>query len=145
MSELHVIFQVDGTHYAVAARDVIQLESYGGATPVPGAPPWVQGLVQIRGNVVPVIDLRRRFGLPSEPPTLDSRVIVVRSEHRVVGLLADRSREVVALDPKAIQPPPEVVQKQARGFVRAVAKSGERLLMLVDFEKIIGGEAPHGE
>ena len=89
MSELHVIFQVAGTHYAVAARDVIQLESFGGATPVPGAPPWVQGLVQIRGNVVPVVDLRRRFGLPVEPPTLDSRVIVVRSDHRVVGLLAD--------------------------------------------------------
>ncbi len=145
MSDLHVVFQVAGAHYVVPANEVVQLESFQGATPVPGAPDFVEGLVQIRGAVVPVINLRRRFGKEPIEPGLDSRVIVVRGGSRTVGLLADRSREVVQLAPDELRPPPDIIQQQASGFVRAVAGRGDRLLMLIDFDKVVGEGEIHGE
>ena len=70
------------------------MESFAGATPVPGAPPYVAGLVQVRGRVVPVVDLRARFGLPAAEPTLDTRIVVAQHGERTVGLLVDSAREV---------------------------------------------------
>jgi purine-binding chemotaxis protein CheW len=137
---LHVLFQVGDAEYVLAAADVVQMESFSGATRVPGAAPHVAGLVQVRGRVVPVVDARARFGLPHADPTLDTRVVVVRDGAREVGLLVDRAREVLHLDPKQFQPPPPVVAESSRGFVRSVAQAEKRLLMLIDLGKVIGHE-----
>jgi purine-binding chemotaxis protein CheW len=141
---LFVIFAVGDAEYALPAAEVLHMESFAGATRVPGAPPWVAGVVQTRSQVIPLIDLRARFGLPPAAPTLDSRVVVVRLEERTVGLLADRAREVRELDDDQLQPPPEVVSREAQGYVRAIARAGARLLMLLDARRVIGQEALHG-
>ncbi|HEY5241252.1 MAG TPA: chemotaxis protein CheW [Polyangiaceae bacterium] len=143
MSILHVVFKVGDADYVVAAADVLQMESYTGATRVPGALPYVAGVVQVRGRVVPVVDLRVRFGLPPLPPTLDSRIVVVQHHERTVGLLVDSAREVIKLTPEQIQPPPRMVADGVDGFVKAVAHLGQRLLMLVDFVKVIGEDPIH--
>ncbi len=150
MTRLHVLFKVGDADYVLPASEVVQMESFTRATPVPGAAPYVAGLVQIRGQVIPVIDLRTRFGLPAIERTLDSRVIVVRNGERTVGLLADSAREVLRIESGAFHPPPEVVGQQAHGFVSEVAQAGQRLVMLVDFAKIIGPdtlqkEQEHGQ
>lgn len=145
MSVLHVLFKVDDATYGIAAADVLQMESFAGATRVPGAPPYVAGLVQVRGRVVPVIDLRARFGLPAAAPTLDTRVVVVQQGDRVVGLVADVAREVLSIPSEAIRPPPDVVASQAAGFVKAVAQAGGRLIMLIDCDRIIGEGKLHHE
>jgi purine-binding chemotaxis protein CheW len=137
MKSLYVVFRVGEADYMLPASDVVQMESYAGATRVPGAAAHVAGLVQIRGRVVPVIDLRDRFGLPSIERTLDSRVVVVQEGERTVGLLVDVAREVLQLEPSQLQPPPEVLARQGKGFVRAVAQAGPRLLMLIDFAKVV--------
>jgi purine-binding chemotaxis protein CheW len=144
VNALYVLFKVAATDYAVAAADVLQLESFAGATRVPGAPPYVAGLVQIRGHVVPVVDLRARFGLPAGEPSLDTRVVVVRQGERVVSLLVDSAREVLSLPDEAFRPPPEVISEQAAGFVKAVAQAGGRLVMLIDCERILGEGKLHG-
>jgi purine-binding chemotaxis protein CheW len=135
---LHVMFQVGGTDYVVPAGDVTQMESFTGATPVPGAPAHVAGLVQLRGEVLPVLDVRARFGLPPAERAADARVIVVALRGRRVALLVDRAREVIELGPDEFRPPPELVHAQAAGFVRSIARRNERVLMLVDLEKVIG-------
>ncbi|WP_437281562.1 chemotaxis protein CheW [Sorangium sp. So ce375] len=144
MSDLHVILKVADTEYVISAADVLHMESFVGATRVPGTRPYVGGLVQIRGRVVPVVDLRVRFGFRSAEPTLDSRVIVVQRGGRTVGLLVDSAREVVNIAEGELKPPPEVMAEESAGFVRAVAKLGERLVMLVDVGRIIGEEQDHG-
>ncbi|WP_437801662.1 chemotaxis protein CheW [Sorangium sp. So ce693] len=144
MSELHVVLKLADTEYVISAADVLHMESFAGATRVPGTRSYVGGLVQIRGRVVPVVDLRVRFGLPSAEPTLDSRVIVVQHGGRTVGLLVDSAREVVNIAEGELRPPPEVMAEESAGFVRAVAKIGERLVMLVDVGRIIGEEQDHG-
>lgn len=143
MSTLHVVFKVAEGEYALPASSVLQMESYQGATRVPGTPPWVTGLVHLRGHVVPVVDLRARFGLPSEEPSIDSRIVVVQDGERTVGLLVDSAREVLDIAPEALRPPPDVLSPDGGGIVSSVAqverRSGEKsLVMLVDFRKIIG-------
>lgn len=138
MSALHVVFKVGTVEYVLPASDVVELESYSGATRIPGAPHYVAGLVQIRGKVIAVVDLRARFGLPPIERTLDARVIVVRHGERLVGLLADSARDVVKIDPNDFRPPPEVVTEETEGFVDSIAQPNKRLVMKVDFGKIIG-------
>ncbi|HEY4188270.1 MAG TPA: chemotaxis protein CheW [Polyangia bacterium] len=144
MSDLHVLCKVADTEYVLPAADVLQMESYVGATKVPGAAEQVAGLVQIRGRVVPVVDLRVMFGLPPIAPTLDSRVVVMKRADRVVGLLVDSAREVLKIPAADFHPPPAVMVQQTDGLVKAVAQTGKRLLMLIDFIKVIGEEQDDG-
>jgi purine-binding chemotaxis protein CheW len=144
MSVLHVVFKVGDAEYVLPATSVLQMESYTGATPVPGARSFVAGLVQVRGKVVPVIDARARFGLPPIERGLDSRILVSQVNERVVGIVVDSSREVIKLDPADLKAPPSAVSEQAQGFVKAVAQSGKRLVMLLDLDKVVGEELPHG-
>lgn len=143
--DLHVLFKVAESEYVVSATDVLHMESFTGATKVPGTQSHVVGLMQIRQRVVPIIDLRVRFGLLGAEPTLDSRVVVVQSDARAVGLLVDSAREVVRLPADAFAEPPEVITERAQGFVRSVARSGARLVMLIDLQRVIGEEALSGE
>jgi purine-binding chemotaxis protein CheW len=145
MSDLHVLCRVADADYVLPAADVLQMESFAGATKVPGAAAEVAGLVQIRGRVVPVLDLRVLFGFPTIEPTIDSRVVVMNRGERTIGLLVDSAREVIKIPTADFQPPPAVVAQQAEGLVKAVAQTGSRLLMLIDFTKVIGEEQSHGE
>jgi purine-binding chemotaxis protein CheW len=141
MNVLHVLFRVAGAEYLLAASEVLHMESFAGATKVPGTPAHVAGIMQVRGRVVPVIDLRARFGLEPQAPTQDSRVVIVQKGARAVALLADSAREVVRLDPETFRAAPELVADAGQGFVRSVAHAGNRLLMLLDLPKLIADEA----
>lgn len=141
---LHVSFRIGNADYVVPADVVLHLESFESATHVPGAPPYVAGIVQVRGRIVPVVDLRRRFGLGPIEASIDRRVIVVQVGARIAGLLVDSAREVLQLDAAAFEKPPEVIEQQAAGFVKAVATVGKRLFLLIDVPRVIGEELSHG-
>ena len=138
---LYVLFKVDGTDYALAADVVLQMETFTGATAVPGASPFVAGIIQLRGRVVPVVDLRARFGLPAKELSLETRVVVGELGDRTVALVADSAREVTRLTPSQLKPPPRIVEEGSKGFVKAVAHVGERTVMVLDFAKVIGEES----
>ncbi|HEX6273837.1 MAG TPA: chemotaxis protein CheW [Polyangiaceae bacterium] len=139
---LYVVFSASGSDYALPAETVLQMESFEGATAVPGAPPFVAGVVQIRGRVLPVVDLRLRFGGTPGERVLDNRIVVGQLGERVVGLLVDSAREVVRLRRSEWKAPPALVA--SAGFVRGVAQIGTRLVMLLDFAKVIGEEQLDG-
>ena len=140
VGSLYVLFLLDGVTYALTASDVIQMESYAGATPVPGTQPYVAGIMQLRGRVVPVVDVRARFGLPAAERTMDTRVVVGEHEGRYVALVVDAAREVARIAPSQLAPPPRLVETGARGFVRALAQLGDRPVIVLDFAKLIGEE-----
>lgn len=144
MSDLHVVFKVADAEFVIPAADVLHLESFTGATKVPGTRGYVAGLIQIRGRVLPVVDLRARFGLGGVELTLDSRVVVVQRGERTVGLLADSAREVLDLSGEQLRPPPDVMAQDRAGFVKSIAQVGQRLIMLLDVERVIGEEQDHG-
>lgn len=144
---LHVVFRVGDVEYAAAAADVVQMESFSGATPVPGAPPWVLGLMQVRTKVVPVIDLRRRFGLPGAAPSadddLDARVVVVARGERIVALRVDRGREVLDLAAEQILPVPPAMAAENGGYLAGIARAGDRLVLILDLDGVLGQETSH--
>jgi purine-binding chemotaxis protein CheW len=141
---LHVVFKLAEAEYALPASDVLQMDSFEGATPVPGAASYVAGLVQVRGHVVPVVDLRARFGLPAITRTIDSRVVVVERDGRAYALLVDAAREVVWLPPADVEATPDGLRDATRGFVRAIARADRRVLMMIDLDTILE-EARHGQ
>lgn len=142
-ANLHVAFRVGGAEYVVAATDVLHLETFTEATRVPGAPAFVAGLVHVRGKLVAVVDLRRRFGLEPAARTLDNRVIVVKVGPRIAGLLVDSAREVLRLEDEAFEPPPAILNGTTEGFVKAVTAVGQRLLLVVDVPRVLGEDTTH--
>ena len=142
---LHVAFRVGTAEYAIPAAQVLHLESFEAATHVPGAAKYVAGLVQVRGRVVPVVDLRVRFGLPPAPAghELDRRVIVVQIGARIAGMLVDSAREVVPLAASSFERPPVLIEERADGFVTAIATANKRLFLIVDVPRVIGEELEH--
>jgi len=134
---LHVIFTVGEVEYALPVASVFQMETFSGATAVPGSPAYVLGIVTVRGRVIPVVDLRRRFGLPAVPTTLDTRIIVTDIDGRVVGLCVDRARDVIDLDPAQRQPAPALVNERSAGLVGGMHARGSRLLLLLDLAKVL--------
>jgi len=141
---LHVAFRVGTADYALPAAQVLHLEAFERATHIPGAPAFVAGLVHVRGRVVPVIDLRVRFGLPAVPHVIDHRIVIVQAGARVAGLLVDSAREVLTIDPASVEKPPVVVEEQSSGFVTGIANVAKRLFLLVDVPRILGEELQHG-
>jgi purine-binding chemotaxis protein CheW len=124
----------------VPAAQVLHLESFETATHVPGAPPYVAGLVQVRGRVVPVVDLRKRFGLPATEHELAHRIVVVQVGSRVAALLVDAAREVIQLDEASFQDVPELVKQQSNGFVAGIVTVAGRLFLIADVPRLIGEE-----
>ena len=142
---MHVTFRVGTADYVLPVTQVLHLESYATATPVPGAPAYVAGLVQVRGRVVPVVDLRARFGLPPIEHTIDHRVVVVQAGTRIAGLLVDSAREVMEISATCFENPPDLIEHQSAGFVTAVATVAQRLFLLIDVPRIIGEELTHAQ
>src|SRR5688500_20329829 len=91
--ESYILFELSGTNYGVKSRDVLHMEMLDQVTPVPNAPPFVDGVVFSRGKVIPAVNLRVRFGFPRQPHTLRTRLLVVQSGDRAVGLIVDSARE----------------------------------------------------
>lgn len=140
-SEPYILFELAGTTYGVRSQVVQQMEMIEHITPVPNAPDFVEGVVFLRGQVIPAINLRRRFGFPKISYDLRTRLIVVRSGGRTVGLIVDSAREFVPLDPATIQPPPEGVAGLSGHYLAGIATLGERLVLILDPDAVIGQEA----
>ena len=154
-ADSYVLFEVAGTTYALRSDDILQLEMIGRITPVPNAPAFVEGVASVRGQVIPVLSLRARFGLAPAPHDVRSRMIVVRVGERTVGLLADSAREFATIPGETIIPPPQGVTGTSGPYLRGLAQLGERLVLVLDVAELLdarvhpmlpGGEhAPAGE
>lgn len=136
-AESYILCGLAGTTYALRSDDIEQLEMVGHLTPVPNAPAFVDGVTSVRGRVIPAISLRARFGFERQAHDLRSRLIVVRSENRSVGLIVDSAREFAAIPESAIQPPPEGLVELSTRYLRGVAHLGERLVLILDVGELL--------
>lgn len=132
-----VTFALEGETYGVNVMVVKEVLRYQEVAPVPGAPPYVLGIINIRGTVISVISTRRRFGLPDVEPDDNSRIMIVEIGEYVVGIVVDSVAEVVYLKQSAIEATPNAGQDDAARFIQGVSKRGEQLLILLDLEKMI--------
>ncbi|MET0064946.1 MAG: chemotaxis protein CheW [Candidatus Thiodiazotropha sp.] len=126
--------------YGINVMQVQEVLRVTEIAPVPGAPSYVLGIVNLRGNVVTVIDTRKRFGLASTEVDDASRIIVIESERQVVGILVDAVAEVVELRENEIDAAPNVGTEESSRYIQGVATQEDRLLILVDLNKLLTDE-----
>jgi purine-binding chemotaxis protein CheW len=136
-SEPYILFELAGTTYGVRSQAVQQVELVEQITPVPNAPAAVEGVVFSRGQVIPAINLRLRFGFETTPHTLRTRLIVINVKGRLIGLIVDSAREFVAIPEKAIQPPNEAISGLRGKYLEAIATLDERLILILQVDEII--------
>ena len=133
----YILFSVAGTTYALPSGEVRHMEMVEDVTRVPNAPGFIDGVVFSRGQVVPVVNLRARFGFERAPVDLRSRLIVVQSAGRLIGLVADAAREFVAIPPDSIQPPNEALAGMSGRYVEGIASMGDRLILVLSLDRIL--------
>lgn len=136
-SQSYVIFELAGATYGIASADVLHVDLLEHVTAVPNTSATVEGVVFSRGQVVPAMNLRLRFGLPRREPDASTRLIFVRSGGRTVALIVDAAREFRSLPSAAIRPVEDTLQGVAGNYLRGVAQLGERMVLLIDVVSVI--------
>lgn len=132
-----IVFALANEEYGVEVEKVKTIERMMPMTRVPKTFAFVKGVINLRGVVVPVIDLRGRFGLPESEYTDNSRIIIVAVNDIEVGMIVDSANDVIDLDTDDIQEPPEIVGGIRAKYLRGVAKNGERLLVLLNLKEVL--------
>ena len=132
-----VTFQLEEETYGINVMQVREVLRYSEIAPVPGAPDYVLGIINLRGNVVTVIDTRSRFGLMQGEITDNTRIIVIESERQVIGILVDSVAEVVYLRSSEIDTTPSVGTDESAKFIQGVSNRDGKLLILFDLNKLL--------
>lgn len=135
-----VTFRLKDETYGINVMHVQEVLRVTEIAPVPGAPDYVLGIINLRGNVVTVIDTRLRFGLTAGELTDSSRIVIIESEKQVVGILVDAVAEVVELKESQIDAAPNVGNEENSRYIQGIATMGEVLLIVVDLHKLLTDE-----
>jgi len=133
-------FFLAGEEYGVEVRQVQEIRRVTEITSVPRAPEFIRGVINLRGKILPVLDLRRRLALGEVAKDRAARIVVVRIKERLLGLLVDGASQVLKVKVSQIEPPPEEVLQQGGDYIRGVAKLDDRLIILVDLERLLAHE-----
>lgn len=136
-----VTFSLGSEEFGVDIMKVQEIIRIPPITRVPKAPRYVEGVINLRGNIIPVVNLRVRFGMPTEEETVLSRIVVFQVDGKVFGIRVDGVTEVLHLDSENIEPPPPLTLGMNSKFIRGVGKIGERLLILLNLDQLMGGDA----
>ena len=132
-----VSFKLAGETYGVNVMQVQEVLRYTEIAPVPGAPSYVLGIINLRGNVVTVIDTRERFGLMPGEVTENTRVVIIEADKHVVGILVDSVAEVVYLRQSEIETAPNVGNEESAKFIQGVCHKNKELLILIELDKLL--------
>ena len=136
----YVLFEVEGTTYGVASGAVRHIEMVEHVTLVPNANPAIDGVVFSRGQVIPALNLRTRFGFARQAPTLRSRIVFVQVRDRLVGLIVDTAREFLRIDPDKIRPIEQTLTGINGNYLKSVANLDQRLILLLDLDQVLDVE-----
>lgn len=135
-----VTFHLDGETYGVNVMQVQEVLRYTEIASVPGAPGYVLGIINLRGNVVTVIDTRHRFGLTPGEINDNTRIVIIETDKHVIGILVDSVAEVVYLRASEIETAPNVGNEESARFIQGVCHKNDELLILIDLNKLLTHE-----
>jgi len=132
-----VIFQVDRQNYGVEINRVKEIIRYRKVTPLPKAPEFIEGVIDLRGKLIPIIDLRKRFDVPDIRETSDTRIMILRMKRKMIGLVVDGVSRVLHILVQNIQAPPPLTRARGSDYILAVAKHQNDLYIVLDLDKIL--------
>jgi len=138
--EQMVTFSLGSEEFGVDIMKVQEIIRIPPVTRVPKARSYIEGVINLRGNVIPIVNLRSRFGMPPGEETDLSRIVVLQIDSKVFGVMVDSVTEVLWLDSEAIEPPPPIALGMDSNYIRGVGKIGERLLILLKLDQLMGGD-----
>lgn len=135
-----VTFRLENETYGINVMQVREVLRYNEIAPVPGAPSYVLGIINLRGNVVSVVDTRERFGLAGTEITDNTRIVILETESQVVGILVDAVAEVVYLRQSEIETAPNVGNENNARFIQGVSHKNDELLILIEIKNLLTDE-----
>ena len=135
-----VVFALEDEHYGLEIAAVYEIIRHQPITAVPQAPGFVEGVINLRGRIIPVVDLRQRFGLTAAPASASSRIVVCDAASTRVGLVVDGVSEVLMVPAEAIEATPAVAVGRNSEYVRGIAKIGDGLIILLDLDHLFSNE-----
>jgi purine-binding chemotaxis protein CheW len=135
-----VVFSMAKELYGVGIDSVHEIVKVPDITEVPDAPSYLVGVINLRGRIVPVVDLRKRLRLQAAERTKASRVLITENSGRLLGLLVDAVSEVLKVRPEAVEPPPDMIASIGVEYIIGVAKVEPRLIILIDLRKVLSVE-----
>jgi purine-binding chemotaxis protein CheW len=135
-----VVCELGDEHYGLDIARVFEIIRHQPITAVPRAPSFVKGVINLRGRIIPVVDLRARFGMPEVEPTKETRIVVAESPSTRVGLIVDSVSEVLLVPTDAVEPTPAVAGGADAEYLRGIAKLGGRLVLLLELDGLFGVE-----
>jgi purine-binding chemotaxis protein CheW len=140
----YILFEIAGTTYGISSQSVQQMEMIEHITPLPNAPGFVEGVVFSRGQVIPAVNLRNRFGFEKVPHTNRTRLIVTNQNERLIGLIVDSAREFMSISNEAIQPPPDSIEGLSGKYLKGIVTIEDRIVLVLDLDELLnigGGRA----
>lgn len=141
----YLTFTLGDEEYGVDILRVQEIRGWDTATPIPNTPPYVKGVINMRGTIVPVIDLRERFGMAHKEYTQFTVVVLVRvlgnDQERIMGLIVDALSEVYGITEDQLRPPPEFGSAYQTDFIRGLASMEEKMVIILDVDRLLSEEA----
>ncbi len=135
--EPFILFELSDTTYGIRSRFVQQIEMIDDVASVPNAHPAVEGVVLVRGQVIPALNLRTRFGFERIERDLRSRLVVINTDKRVVGLVVDTAREFIKIPTESIEPPPEALTGLSGHYLEGIATIDERMILILNLDAVL--------
>jgi purine-binding chemotaxis protein CheW len=136
----YLTFTLGQEEYGVEILKVQEIKGYAAITPIPNTPPYIKGVMNLRGTIIPVVDLRAKFGLAATEYNQFTVIIVVRVGAKVIGVIVDAVSDVLNIPSTDIQAAPDFGAQVETRFISGMAKAGEKLVVLLEIEKVIGDD-----
>lgn len=133
----YVIFKLGDEKYGVEISNVGGITEFTSVTKVPEAPRYVEGIINLRGDIIPIINLKTRFSIAETADDADPRIIVYNTKDKDIGFMVDDASQVLRLEAKDIEPAPAIIAGKDRQYISGVGKHDGEIIVLLDFEKIL--------
>jgi len=132
----YVIFKLDKEEYAIDINNVNEISEYVECTKVPNAPSFINGIINYRGNVVPVVNLREKFELPFSEVSENTRIIIFVMKGKQIGILVDDASQVITINDKNIEEAPSIIVNTEEKFISGIGKVDNRMIIILDMENL---------
>ncbi len=132
-----VVFDLSGESYGISIESVREIIRLQEITKVPRTPEFVEGVINLRGKVIPVVELRKRFGLEAKERDQDNRIVNVDIGGHEIGMVVDAVTEVLRISSNQVEPPSSVITTADSGYLRGIAKLDDRLIILLDLDQVL--------
>lgn len=133
----YLTFVLGEEHYGVDILRVQEIKGFAAVTRIPNTPPHIKGVLNLRGAIVPIVDLRNKFGMEKVEITMFTVIVVVVVRDRVMGIVVDAVSDVLDIAAKDIQPPPNFGIRVDTSFIQSIAKAGDKLITLLDIDRVL--------